>query len=69
MKLSAFNKRIRTKLKQMISLKECRKILGEKYMNCTDEEIISIRDWLTELAKIAEEAIERRQLEEMEYED
>ncbi|MFT6502915.1 MAG: hypothetical protein ACJASQ_003047 [Crocinitomicaceae bacterium] len=44
----------------MLSIKECRKILGEKYNDCTDEQILSIRDWLTELAKISEEAVERK---------
>lgn len=30
----------------MLSLSECRKILGKKYESCTDEQIKKIRDWL-----------------------
>lgn len=41
----------------MLSIKECRNLLGEKYSDCSDEEILSIRDWLTELAKINKEVV------------
>ena len=44
----------------MLSIKECRKILGKKYSECTDEQILSIRDWLTELAKINIETMRRK---------
>jgi hypothetical protein len=30
----------------MLSIKECRKVLGNKYKNYTDKQIKAIRDWL-----------------------
>jgi len=36
----------------MLTIEECRKILGKKYKNCTDKQIKAIREWLYTLAKI-----------------
>lgn len=38
--------------KGIISIAECRKILGKKFEKCTDEEIMRIRDWLHKMVKI-----------------
>lgn len=43
----------------MLSVKECREILGKNYENCTDEEILKIRDWLMKLVKLNRERIKR----------
>lgn len=44
-----------------LSIKECRRILGEKSIKCTDEEILEIRDWLYELATIRIEQLKRKE--------
>ena len=36
----------------MISIKECRELLGEKGMTLSDEEILEIRNFLYALARI-----------------
>ncbi len=36
----------------MLTLSECRKILGQKFESCTDQQIIQIRDWLYSIAKL-----------------
>jgi hypothetical protein len=42
----------------MLTIKECREILGKDALKLTDEEIIEIRNWLTMLADIAIEKLE-----------
>lgn len=43
----------------MLSINECRKILGNKYKNYTDEQIKQLRDCLMELAKINAQIIQQ----------
>ncbi len=33
----------------MLSLSECRKILGKKFEHCTDQQIKQIRNWLYQI--------------------
>jgi hypothetical protein len=47
----------------MATIKLCREILGKEYDDLSDEEIIEIRDFLSMLADIAIESIERKELE------
>jgi len=44
----------------MISLPECRRILGSTAQSLSDGEVLSIRDALRELAEIALETISER---------
>lgn len=36
----------------MVTVAQCRKILGRRYEKCTDMEIQMIREWLYKLAEI-----------------
>lgn len=36
----------------MLSIKECRKVLGKKYKNYTDKQIKMIRDWLYKITEM-----------------
>lgn len=38
----------------MITIAQCRNILGKRYEGCTDREIEIIRDWLYKLADLEE---------------
>jgi hypothetical protein len=43
----------------MLTIAECRKILGNKFRNYTDEQIEQLRDWLTKLARKNKKWIEK----------
>jgi hypothetical protein len=43
----------------MLSVAECRKVLGNKFQNYTDEQIEQLRDWLTKLARKNKKWIEK----------
>ena len=43
----------------MLTIKECRDILKEEALELTDAEIIEIRDWLSMMADITLESIEK----------
>lgn len=45
----------------MLSISECRKILGKKYENCTDQQIKQIREWLYTIAKLQLEGLTNNQ--------
>lgn len=45
----------------MLSISECRKILGKKYENCTDQQIKQIREWLYSIAKLQLEGLTNNQ--------
>jgi hypothetical protein len=47
----------------MLTVKQCREILGKEYEKETDEMIIEIRDFLSMMADIAIDNIERKELE------
>ncbi len=47
----------------MLTIKECREILEQDADGLTDEEVIQIRDWLSMMADIAIESVERRHAE------
>ena len=47
----------------MLSIKTCREILGKEYDDLSDEEIIEIRDFLSMMADIAIDNIERKEME------
>jgi hypothetical protein len=43
----------------MLTLKECKRILDNEAIGLTDEEIILIRDWLSNIADIAIESLDK----------
>jgi hypothetical protein len=43
----------------MLTVKECREILEQDAEGLTDEEVIQIRDWLSIMADIAIESVEK----------
>jgi len=43
----------------MLTIKECREILEQDAEGLTDEEVIQIRDWLSMMADIAIESVEK----------
>jgi hypothetical protein len=43
----------------MLTVKQCREILEDEAEGLTDEEIVLIRDWLSGLADIAIESMEK----------
>ena len=43
----------------MLTIKECKKILDNEAIELTDEEIILIRDWLSNLADITIESLDK----------
>lgn len=43
----------------MLTIKECKRILDNEAMGLTDEEIILIRDWLSNLADFAIESMDK----------
>lgn len=43
----------------MLTVKECREILEQDAEGLTDEEVIQIRDWLSMMADIAIESVEK----------
>lgn len=45
----------------MLSLLECKKILGVKFEKCTDEQIKQIRSWLYKIAELEIEGITKDQ--------
>lgn len=45
----------------MLSLSECRKILGVKFENCTDQQVKQIRNWLYRIAELEIEGITKNQ--------
>lgn len=45
----------------MLSLSECRKILGKKYENCTDQQIKQIRDWVYLIADLQIQGLAKNQ--------
>lgn len=45
----------------MLSLSECRKILGKKYENCTDQQIKQIRNWLYKIAELETKGLTENQ--------
>ena len=47
----------------MLTLKECREILEQDAEGLTDEEVIQIRDWLSMMADIAIELVEKSRAE------
>jgi hypothetical protein len=44
----------------MLSIAECRKILGKKFQNCTDQQIEKIRELLSQFAKMEVKRITKR---------
>lgn len=44
----------------MLTVNECKEILGSEAEGLTDEEIILIRDWLSMVADISIESMERK---------
>lgn len=44
----------------MLTIKECREILGKEALNLKDEDIIQIRDLLSNMADIIIESIESK---------
>ena len=47
----------------MLTVKECREILEQDAEGLTDEEVIQIRDWLSMMADIAIESVEKSKAE------
>ena len=47
----------------MLTVKECREILEQDAEGLTDEEVIQIRDWLSMMADIAIESVEKSRAE------
>ena len=47
----------------MLTVKECREILEQDAEGLTDEEVIQIRDWLSMMADIAIESVEKSSAE------
>ena len=47
----------------MLTVKECREILEHDAEGLTDEEVIQIRDWLSMMADIAIESVEKSRAE------
>lgn len=43
----------------MLSITECRKVLGKKFEKYTDEQIEQLRDWLTKIARMNKKWIEK----------
>jgi len=43
----------------MLTIKECREILEQDAEGLTDEEVIQMRDWLSMMADIAIESVEK----------
>lgn len=43
----------------MLTVAECRKVLGKKFESYTDEQIEQLRDWLTKLARKNKKWIEK----------
>ncbi len=46
-------------VQRMLTVAECRKVLGKKFENYTDEQIEQLRDWLTKLARKNKRWIEK----------
>ena len=46
----------------MLTVKECRKLLNEETEDLTDKEIIEIREWLSNMADILIESLEKPEL-------
>ena len=46
----------------MLTIKECREILKENANDLSDQQIIEIRDWLSMMADIIIEQIEKEEL-------
>jgi len=46
----------------MITIEKCRKLLGEKAKNCTNDEVKAVRDWLEQLAIILIETKKKKAL-------
>ena len=44
----------------MLTIKQCRKILGKEYKNYTDEQIRAIREFLTHFAQIRIENMKQK---------
>jgi len=47
--------------KSRFSVAKCRQILGKKYDNCTDEQIIKIRDFLYMLVQMDKKHMKERE--------
>ena len=47
----------------MLTVKECREILEQDAEGLTDEEVIQVRDWLSMMADIAIESVEKSRAE------
>ena len=47
----------------MLTVNECREILEQDAEGLTDEEVIQIRDWLSMMADIAIESVEKSRAE------
>ena len=47
----------------MLTVKECREILEQDAEGLTEEELIQIRDWLSMMADIAIESVEKSRAE------
>ena len=45
----------------MLSVSECRKILGKKYESCTDKEIEQIREWVYLIADVKVKGLAKNQ--------
>lgn len=43
----------------MLTINECRKVLGKKFEKYTDEQIEQLRDWLTKIARMNKKWIEK----------
>ncbi len=43
----------------MLTVIECRKVLGKKFEKYTDEQIEQLRDWLTKIARMNKKWIEK----------
>ena len=44
----------------MLTINECRKILGNEAVGLTDDDIMLIREWLSNMADIAIESLESK---------
>lgn len=44
----------------MLTVTQCRKILGERFKNCTDQQIEMIRDFLYKLVKLNRDNLIRK---------